>query len=67
MEAGTKIISVDPKYTESAATLAHRWIPIRPGTDAAMLIAMAYVMIKENLQDQRFLDAYTVGFDKLKN
>lgn len=66
-EAGARIISVDPRYTDSAAALAHRWIPIRPGTDAAMLLAMAYVMIKENLQDQRFLDAYTVGFGKFKD
>ena len=66
-EAGVKIISVDPRFTDSAATFADQWIPIRPGTDTAMLIAMAYVMIEENLQDQKFLDTYTVGFDKLKD
>lgn len=63
-EAGARIISVDPRYTDSTATFADRWIPIRPGTDAAALIAMAHVMISENLQDQHFLDTYTVGFDK---
>ena len=66
-EAGIRIISVDPRYTETTATFAYQWIPIRPGTDAAMLIAMAYVMIKENLQDQKFLDTYTIGFDKFKD
>ena len=66
-ERGTKIIAVDPWYNDSAATFAHEWIPIRPGTDAAMLIAMAYVTIKENLQDQEFLDNYTVGFDKFRD
>ena len=66
-EAGTRIIAVDPRYTDSAATFAHQWIPIRPGTDGAMLLAMACVMIKENLQDQEFLDTYTVGFDKFKD
>ncbi len=65
-EQGAKIIAVDPFYSDSAATFAHEWVPIRPGTDAAMLIAMAYVMIKEDLQDQAFLDTYTVGFDKYK-
>ena len=66
-EAGAKTISVDPRYTDSTATFAHQWIPIRPGTDGAMLLAMAYVMLKENLQDQKFLDTYTVGFDKFKD
>jgi len=66
-EKGIRIIAVDPWYSDSAATFAHEWIPIRPGTDAAMLIAMAYVMIEENLQDQKFLDTYTVGFDKFRD
>lgn len=64
---GTKIISVDPRYTETAAFLNAQWVPIRPGTDAAMLIAMAHVIIKENFQDQVFLDKYTVGFDKFRD
>ena len=66
-ERGTKIIAVDPRYTDSAATFAEQWIPIRPGTDGAMLLAMAYVMIKEGLQNQEFLDTYTVGFDKFRD
>ncbi len=66
-EKGTRIVSIDPKHTNSTATFAHQWIPIRPGTDTAMLIAMAYVIIKENLQDQPFLDRYTIGFDRFKD
>ncbi len=61
-EKGVKIIAVDPRFTDSAAAFASQWIPIRPGTDTAMLIAMAYVMIDEGLQDQAFLDANTEGF-----
>ncbi len=65
-EKGARIIAVDPRYTDSAAAFADRWVPIRPGTDTAMLIAMAHVVISENLQDQHFLDAYTTGFDTFK-
>ena len=66
-EAGAKIICVDPRYTDSAATFADRWIPIRPGTDAAALIAMAYVILNENLQDKDFIESYTVGLDQFKD
>lgn len=66
-ESGARIIAVDPRYTNSAAVLAHQWIPIRPGTDTAVLIAMAYVMIRENLYSQKFLDAYTVGFEYFRD
>jgi anaerobic dimethyl sulfoxide reductase subunit A len=65
-ENGAKVIAIDPRYHDTAATVAHEWIPIRPGTDTAVMVAMANVMIREKLHDQAFLDTYTVGFDKFK-
>ena len=65
-EKGIKIVSIDPRLTESTAVFAAEWIPIRPSTDAAMLLAMAHVIIKHELQDQKFLDNYTVGFDEFR-
>ncbi|OGP67236.1 MAG: hypothetical protein A2169_02730, partial [Deltaproteobacteria bacterium RBG_13_47_9] len=66
-DRGIKVVSIDARYTDTAATFAHQWIPVIPGTDCAMMIAMAYVIIKENLQDQRFLDTYTLGFDRFRD
>ncbi len=65
-EGGTRFIVVDPRYTDTAALVADKWVPIRPGTDAAALIAMAHVIITEDLHDKAFLDEYTVGFDRFK-
>ncbi|MBW2176083.1 MAG: molybdopterin-dependent oxidoreductase [Deltaproteobacteria bacterium] len=65
-ENGARVIAIDPRYHDTAATVADEWIPIYPSTDTAMMVAMAQVMIKEELHDQAFLDKYTVGFDKFR-
>jgi anaerobic dimethyl sulfoxide reductase subunit A len=62
-QAGAQIVCVDPRRNHTARALGARWVPIRPGTDAAMLIAMAQVMIAEGLCDDKFLATYTVGFE----
>ena len=65
-ENGTRILTVDPRFTDSAAVFAEKWVPIRPGTDAAAFLAMAHVVITENLQDQAFIDRYVTGYDAFK-
>jgi len=61
---GTKIIVLDPRYSDTVGAFADQWIPIRPATDSALVAAMAYVMITEGLHDQAFLDKYCIGFDE---
>ena len=60
---GARVVCIDPRHTLSAAALADEWVPIRPGTDAAMMSAMAYVMIREGLVDQEFVRTHCQGFD----
>ena len=62
-ENGAKVICIDPRHSLSAAALADEWIPIRPGTDAAMMSAMAYVMLTEKLYDDDFVRTHCVGWD----
>ncbi len=59
-----RIIVIDPRHTDTAAGFADEWIPIRPGTDAALVSGLAYVLITETLVDQDFLDRYCVGYDE---
>lgn len=61
---GTKFIVVDPRYSDTASSLADQWIPLLPTTDNAMMDAMMYVIVSENLHDQAFIDKYTIGFDE---
>ena len=66
--AGAKFIIFDPIYTDSCAILDAQWVPIRPGTDMAAMMAMSYVLLEEDdngsLIDWDFLDRCCLGQDK---
>ncbi|MBI2088793.1 MAG: molybdopterin-dependent oxidoreductase [Deltaproteobacteria bacterium] len=65
-ERGTPVICIDCRYTVAAEVLADQWIPIKPGTDAAMMLAVANVLIRENLYNKEFVAKYVDqgGFEK---
>ena len=65
-EYGCKTIVIDPRYTQSAELLADQWIPIRPGTDLAMMLAVAQVLYEEDLIDHEFVDQWVEkeGFEE---
>ncbi len=60
-----KVVVFDPRYSVTAAK-ADQWVPIKPGTDAAMALAVANVLISEGLYDREFVDNYSTGFDKFR-
>jgi anaerobic dimethyl sulfoxide reductase subunit A len=68
-ERGKPVIIIDPRYTVAAEVLADQWIPIKPGTDMVMIMAMTYVVIKEGLWDKDFVSEYVepMGFEKWRN
>ena len=63
---GIPVIAIDPVKT-ATAKIATRWIAPRPGTDTAVLVAMAHVLIAEGLVDQAFLDRFTHGYDNFRD
>jgi thiosulfate reductase/polysulfide reductase chain A len=58
-----KLVVVDPAFTATAEK-AHEWIPIAPGTDGALLLAMAHVIVQERLYDEPFCRQWTHGFEE---
>ncbi len=63
---GAEVVVIDPRRTATAQATGAEWIPIRPGTDGALALAMIQVLIEEDLLDEDFIDEWTVGFDDLK-
>ena len=64
MDRGATMIVVDPRET-ALARVAQLHLPIRPGTDGALLQAMLHVIIREGMVDDAFVSAHTTGFDEV--
>jgi thiosulfate reductase/polysulfide reductase chain A len=60
-----KMIVVDPRRTEMAK-MADMWLRIRPGTDAALLMAWMHVILSRSLYDREFVEDWTYGFERLR-
>ena len=63
--AGTEFVCVSPARSDLDDVPDADWFPLRPGTDAALLLAIAHTLVTEGLDDRQFLDRYTVGVDRL--
>jgi anaerobic selenocysteine-containing dehydrogenase len=63
---GAKLVVIDPYRTRTAAC-ADWYLPINPGTDAALALAMMRVIINENLYDTDYVEHCTVGFEQLRS
>ncbi|MCK8601608.1 molybdopterin-containing oxidoreductase family protein [Desulfoferrobacter suflitae] len=64
LKNGAKLIVVDPRRT-LLAEKADLWLQLRPGTSAALALAMLHVIIQESLYDAQFVENYTYGFEDL--
>src|SRR5262249_36778565 len=65
-KAGARIVTIDPHRSLTAAA-SDWWLPIRPGTDAALALGLMYVIWRDGLQDDNSLDRFCVGGPQLKH
>ena len=65
VERKADIVVVDPRLSTIAAKATH-WLPIKPGTDIALLLSWIHVLIYEDLYDKKYIDKYAYGFEQLK-
>ncbi|WP_237216635.1 molybdopterin-dependent oxidoreductase [Falsiroseomonas oryziterrae] len=62
--AGLRFVNVSPFRGDTAEFLGAEWVPIRPNSDAAMMLAMAHVLVEAGREDRDFLARCAVGFDR---
>lgn len=63
-EAGTRFVDISPVRDDLVTGGAVEWIPIRPGTDTALMLALCFVLHRDGLADRGSLDRLTVGYDR---
>ena len=64
-EKGARVICIDPIQTRTALQ-CDEWIGIRPGTDAALALGMMHVVFARGLQDDDYLERYTLGHEAMR-
>ena len=65
LKRGAKMVVFDPRKSETADA-ATEWIPLMPGTDGAVAVAMCYVIVKNKLYNKDFVENWTYGFEDFK-
>ncbi len=65
-ELGIKSVYICPDLNYGAAVHADKWIPVRPNTDAALQLAVAYTWITEGIYNQEYVSTHTYGFEQFE-
>ncbi|WP_397452589.1 molybdopterin guanine dinucleotide-containing S/N-oxide reductase [Pseudomonas sp. NA-150] len=64
--AGVEFVNVSPLREDLVGPARNQWLPVRPGSDTALMMALAYVLISEGLHDAAFVSRYTVGYEHFR-
>ena len=63
--AGVDVVNISPCRDDAPDFLNGKWLPIRPNTDTAMMLALSHTLVTEGLHDIEFLNRYCFGFDRV--
>ncbi len=66
IDKGAHIITVDPRFSTAASKSSH-WLPIKPSTDIALLMAWIHIIINKGWYDKEYVERHTYGFEQLRN
>ena len=64
--AGVDVVNVSPCRDDTPEFLNPQWVPVRPNTDAALMLGLCHTLIAEDLHDAKFLDSHCVGYDRVR-
>jgi biotin/methionine sulfoxide reductase len=64
--AGVKFVNISPSRDDLPPEVAPEWLPIRPNTDVAMMLALAHTIVTAGRHDRGFLSTHCVGFDEFE-
>ena len=65
-EAGVEFVSISPIKSDAPDFIEAQWIPIRPNTDTALMLAMAHTLLSEARYDAQFVSRYCAGFETFR-
>ena len=65
-QAGVRFINVSPIRDDGPDFMRAEWLPIRPNTDTALMLALTQTLIAEGLADEAFLATHTAGFERVR-
>jgi len=65
-DGGTRFVNISPLRNDIDPAFAPEWLPLRPNTDTALMLALAHTLVTEGSHDQDFLGRYTVGFERFR-
>jgi biotin/methionine sulfoxide reductase len=66
-EAGVQFVNISPLRDDLIGPKQNQWLPVRPGSDTALMMALSYVLISEGLHNEAFVQRYTVGYERFRD